>query len=243
MEPVRIAMWSGPRNISTAMMRAFENRPDAVVVDEPLYGFYLERTGLPHPGAERIIAHEETDWRRVAERLTGPVPAGASVFYQKHMAHHLLPEVERAWLWDLRHAFLLRDPREMLLSLSKVTPHPRPEDTGLPQQVELFDEIERRGGRKPPVLDAKDVLEAPEALLRALCERLDLAFDEAMLHWPEGRRDSDGCWAEYWYDSVERTTGFQDWRPRTGTLPTELEPVLAACRPHYERLHAERLTA
>ena len=142
----RIAMWSGPRNISTALMRGWENRSDCAVIDEPLYAFYLERTGLPHPGAAEIIAHDETDWRRVAETLTGPLPDGASVFYQKLMAHHLLPEIDREWLWSLEHAFLLRDPREMLLSLSKVTPNPRPEDTGLPQQVELFEEVRRRTG-------------------------------------------------------------------------------------------------
>jgi len=241
--PLRIAMWSGPRNISTAMMRAFENRPDTAVVDEPLYAFYLERTGLPHPGAGEIIAHDETDWRKVAERLTGPIPGDATVFYQKHMAHHLLPEVERAWLKDFRHAFLLRDPREMLLSLSKVTPDPRPEDTGLPQQLELFEEVRHLTGKTPPVLDAKDVLGDPRALLAQLCDAVGLEFTEAMLSWPAGPRDSDGCWAKYWYDSVEETTGFQDWRPREGELSPELAAVHAACLPHYETLYAERLTA
>ena len=241
--PLRIAMWSGPRNISTAMMRAWENRADTVVVDEPLYAFYLLRTGLPHPGAAEIIAQDETDWRAVAARLTGALPPGATVFYQKHMAHHLLPEVERDWLWGLEHAFLLRDPREMLLSLSKVTPNPRPEDTGLPQQLELFEEVERRTGRTPPVLDAKDVLDDPRALLGRLCDALGVAFDEAMLSWPAGPRDTDGRWARHWYASVERSTGFEAWHPRTGALDPALEGVLAECVPYYEKLNARRLTA
>ncbi len=241
--PLRLAMWSGPRNISTAMLRAWENRADTVVVDEPLYGFYLERTGLPHPGAAEVVAHEETDWRRVAERLTGPLPPGARIFYQKHMAHHLLPEVERDWLWGLAHAFLVRDPREMLLSLAKVTPQPSAEDTGLPQQQALFDQLRERTGRTPPVLDARDVLGDPRALLTRLCSAVGVAFDEAMLSWPAGPRDSDGCWAPHWYAAVEGSTGFQSWSPRDGELTAELEAVRAECQPIYDALFAQRLTA
>jgi hypothetical protein len=236
-------MWSGPRNISTAMMRAFENRPDTVVCDEPLYAFYLERTGLPHPGAAEIIAHDETDWRKVADWLTGPIPGGAEVFYQKHMAHHLLSEVERDWTWELEHAFLLRDPREMLLSLSKVTPNPGARDTGLPQQVELFEEVQRRTGKTPPVLDARDVLENPAALLGKLCAAFGLEATDEMLTWPTGLRDSDGVWASHWYASVVKTTGFQDWRPREGELTPELARVCDECMPYFERLYEQRLTA
>ncbi len=239
----RIAMWSGPRNISTAMMRAWENRPDTVVVDEPLYAFYLKATGLPHPGAADVIAHDETDWRRVAERLTGPIDAGARVFYQKHMAHHLLDDVERDWLDALDHAFLLRDPREMLLSLSKVTPNPGVRDTGLPQQLELFESVRARRGHTPPVLDARDVLENPRVLLGKLCAAFGLEFTDAMLSWPAGSRASDGVWAEHWYASVVQTTGFESWRPRDGALTPALEAVCAECMPLYDALFEHRLTA
>jgi len=236
-------MWSGPRNISTAMMRSFENRADTTVCDEPLYAHYLRLTGRDHPGAAEIVAECETDWRRVAALLTGPIPGDATVFYQKHMAHHLLPEVGREWLWGLEHAFLIRDPREMLLSLSKVTPDPGLEDTGLPQQIELFDEVRGRTGRTPPVLDARDVLEDPRGQLSALCAELGLPFDEGMLAWPPGPRESDGVWARYWYDAVERSTGFQTWRPREGQLGDALARVCEECHDPYRYLHSQRLRA
>src|SRR5438034_1279920 len=162
---IRIAMWSGPRNISTAMMRAWGNRSDTFVCDEPLYAHYLLKTGVVHPGRDEVIAHHETDWRKVIAWLTGPVPEAKSIFYQKHMTHHLLPEIDRGWLTLLTHCFLIRDPREVLLSLSKVIPNPRLEDTGLPQQVEIFNlaTAQLREARRlghcfatpitPPVLD------------------------------------------------------------------------------------------
>ena len=236
----RLAMWSGPRNISTAMLRSFGNRADAVVVDEPLYAHYLEVTGLEHPGREEVLAHHERDWRQVVDALLAPLPEGKTLSYQKHMAHHLLPGVGRDWLGSLDHAFLLRDPREMLLSLAKVLPAPRIEDTGLPQQVELFEEL-RAAGATPPVLDARDVLEDPRGQLGALCDSLDLAFDEAMLSWPAGPRATDGVWARHWYASVEASTEFARWSPREGELAPGLGPVLDACKDLHSRLHAHRL--
>jgi len=193
--PLRIAMWSGPRNISTALMRSFGSRPDTAVCDEPLYAFYLARREVDHPGRDEVVAQGETDWRAVARFLTGPVPDGKAVFYQKHMAHHLLPEVGRAWLEELVHGFLIRDPREMLLSLAKVMPAPTALDTGLPQQLELYRSVERRLGRPPPVIDARDVLQDPAGLLRALCTALELEFTPAMLSWAPGLRSTDGVWA------------------------------------------------
>jgi hypothetical protein len=240
----RIAMWSGPRNISTALLRSFGNRPDTVVCDEPLYAFYLKSTGLQHPGAARIIAACDADWNSVSRSLTQDLPGGeAEIYYQKHMAHHLLPEVERDWIWTLEHAFLIRDPREMLLSLAKVTPTPGVRDTGLPQQVELFEEVRERTGKIPPVLDARETLGHPEAILRQLCAALGMAFTPEMLSWKAGRRDTDGVWAEYWYGGVDRSTGFQAWQPRDGELTPELTAVWEQCLPHYEHLFEHRLVA
>jgi hypothetical protein len=242
--PLRIAMWSGPRNISTALMRSFGSRPDTAVCDEPLYAFYLaRRPGVDHPGRDEVIAHGETDWRSVARFLTGPVPGGKAVFYQKHMAHHLLPEVGREWLEELVHAFLVRDPREMLLSLAKVMPAPTALDTGLPQQLELYRSVERRLGRPPPVVDARDVLEDPPGVLRALCAALGLEFTPAMLAWEPGLRPTDGIWAKHWYRDVTRSTGFERWWPRRGELPDHLVDVHAECLAPYEELFARRLTA
>jgi hypothetical protein len=234
-------MWSGPRNISTAMMRAWGNRPDTVVSDEPLYACYLDRTGREHPGRDEVLRCHERDWRRAAAWLTGPVPEGKPIFYQKHMAHHLLPEIEREWLAALTHAFLIRDPREMLLSLTVNLPDATLADTGLAQQVELFEWVRARSGRTPPVLDARDVLEKPRRLLTLLCEAVGVPFDEAMLSWPPGPRATDGVWARYWYGAVERSTGFEPYRPREGTLPAEMEALHSECREYYERLWPHRL--
>ncbi len=238
---MKVAMWSGPRNISTALLRSWGNRQDTYVTDEPLYAFYLNRTGLPHPGADEIIASQPTDWREVAAWLTGPVPEGCSNWYQKHMAHHLLPEIEREWLRDLTHCFLIRDPAEMLTSLLHVLPEPRLVDTGLPQQVELFDWVRASTGKTPPVLDSREVLENPRGQLEALCENLGILFTDAMLHWPAGPRPTDGVWAKHWYASVEKSTAFEPYRPKAEVVPDRFAPLLSECQALYERLWEHRL--
>jgi hypothetical protein len=239
--PVRIAMWSGPRNISTALMRSWGNRADTAVCDEPLYAHYLRQTGVAHPGADEVIAHQEPDWRKVVAAMVGPAPDGKAIFYQKQMAHHLLPDVGRDWLGQVTHAFLIRDPREMLTSLIKVVPVPTLADTGLAQQWELFEWVAASTGRVPPVIDSRDVLEQPRPMLGLLCDRLGVPFDEAMLRWPAGRRPSDGIWAKYWYDAVERSTTFEPYRPKDEAVPSRLEGLLDRCRELYEKLHRHRI--
>lgn len=238
---MRIAMWSGPRNISTAMMRAFGNRDDCFVTDEPLYAHYLKVTGKDHPGAAEVIAAHPSDWRKVAAWLTGPIPNGRAIWYQKHMSHHLLPEIERDWLDALTHAFLIREPKAMLISLAKVLKEPRLEDTGLPQQVELFRRVKTRLGGNPPVVDSKDVLLDPRRALGALCDALRIPYSERMSSWPKGRRETDGVWAKHWYAAVEASTGFEPYVERDEPLPSRLAPVLDACLPLYEELRAARI--
>ena len=242
----RIAVWSGPRNISTALLRSWGSRPDTYVCDEPLYAHYLQATGIAHPGRDEIMAAHDTDWRAVVKWLTGPIPEGRSIFYQKQMAHHLLPEIDRGWIGSLRNAFLIRDPAEMLASLAEVLPQPRLEDTGLPQQCELFDSLARDSGGAasltPPVIDARDVLQDPEGMLRRLCAALDVPWSDAMLSWEPGPRPTDGVWARHWYGNLLASTRFQPYRPRREPLPARLEPLLAVCRPYYERLYTHRLT-
>jgi hypothetical protein len=235
-------MWSGPRNISTALMRAWGNRPDTAVCDEPLYAHYLKVTGLDHPGAAEVIAHHEADWRQAVAGLVGEVPEGKAIFYQKHMAHHLLPQVGRDWLGQVTHAFLIRDPREMLTSLVKVLPEPTLADTGLPQQREIFEWVSARTGGVPPVVDSRDILEHPRIMLEALCMRLGVAFDEAMLQWPAGRRTTDGIWAKHWYGAVERSTTFEPYRPKNEPIPPRLEGLLDRCLAIYDELHRHRVT-
>jgi hypothetical protein len=236
-----IAMWSGPRNISTALMRSWGNRPDTFVCDEPLYAHYLLQTGIPHPGAEEIIRHYETDWRKVVAGLTGPVPQGKTIYYQKHMTHHLLPDMQREWLDQLDNAFLIRAPREVLPSLAEVLPNPRLEDLGLPQQLEIFSLVRQRTGRVPPVVDAQDVLENPERLLRLLCAALEVEFTPAMLSWPAGPRDTDGIWAKYWYDAVLKSTSFHPYRPKRDTVADRHAGVLKQAEILYEQLYEHRL--
>ena len=242
--PLRLAMWSGPRNVSTAFMRAWENRPDTIVVDEPFYAHYLQVTGLDHPGRDEVVAHHETDWRRVVENLLAPLPDGVEICYQKQMSHHLLPHMGREWLDEVTHAFLIRDPAPMLVSLGEKLGEFELDATGLPQQVEIFDHVVRSTGVVPPVIDSADLLAAPEAVLRSLCVALGVPFSERMLSWPPGRRASDGVWAKHWYERVERSTGFEVAEPSSVPRPEgRLAGLEAQCRPLYEKLLAHRLRA
>jgi hypothetical protein len=239
--PKRIAMWSGPRNISTALMRSWGNRPDTFVCDEPFYAHYLLSTGVRHPGAEEVIQRHETDWRKVVDWLTGPVPEGRTIFYQKHMTHHLLPEIERDWLDRLTNAFLIREPGEMITSFVRIAGTPRLEDTGYPQQWAIFEHVRRQTGRTPPVIDARDVLEDPPRLLRALCAALDVEFMPAMLSWLPGPRATDGVWAKHWYDAVLQTTTFQPYKPKNEPIPSNLQSLLEEANAIYRRLYDCRL--
>jgi hypothetical protein len=240
--PLRIAMWSGPRNISTAMMRAWENRGDCAVSDEPLYAAYLAATGLDHPAREQVIAAGEADPAKVVASLLGPVPAGKPLWYQKHMSHHLLPGMAHDWIHALHNVLLIRDPVEVVASYVKSRATVTPDDIGLPQQAELFDELAERAGAAPLVIDAADFLRAPEAHLRALCAHLGIEFSERMLHWPAGPRDSDGVWAPHWYEAVWASTGFEPWHAREVRLGGEPARVAEAGRPAYEKLFAHRLS-
>ncbi len=241
MKPLHLAMWSGPRNISTAMMRSWENRGDCAVVDEPLYAHYLQHTGLDHPGRESVIAAGQTNWRQVASQLTGPVPGGRAIFYQKHMTHHLLPHIERGWLTQLTHVFLVRDPRRVLASYVKSRPTVTAEDIGVNQQLEIFNYLRAATGVSPPVIDAAQFLQAPERQLRALCEHLGIDFRPAMLRWPAGPRASDGVWAPYWYDSVYRSTGFESGAEAPVDLPARYADIVATVMPAFDELYAQRV--
>lgn len=223
------------------MMRAFENRSDCAVVDEPLYAHYLAKTGLEHPVAELVMQSQPTDWREVAQKLSAPLPEHVNVFYQKHMAHHLLPNIEREWMLGMTHAFLIRDPRATLASYRQRHEEITLEDLGLAQQVALYTWLEEATGSAPPIIDARDVLESPRARLGLLCEHLGIPFDENMLSWPAGRRDSDGVWASWWYNTVMRSTGFQPYEPKQVQLDERLEAIASEAMPLFESLHTKRL--
>ncbi len=232
---VRLAVWSGPRNLSTAMMRAWENRSDTVVMDEPLYGHYLAATGLDHPMADEIMASLPTDGAEAIARCLAPLPQGVEISYQKHMSHHLLPDLDRAWLDGLHHVILLRHPARVLASYLDKRDRVVLDDLGLPQQLELLPRAEL-------VIDSDDFLTQPRVYLGALCDLIGAAFDPAMLHWPPGPRSSDGVWAPHWYDAVWQSTGFAPTvdRPLPATPPGR-EALAAEAAEIYAELAAHRL--
>jgi hypothetical protein len=238
---IRIAMWSGPRNISTAMMRSFENRADCAVVDEPFYAAYLAETGLDHPMRDEVLAAQPTDWRAVADGLAA---ADGVLVYEKHMAHHMLPGFGLDWVKGCRNAFLIRDPAEVLASyVAKRAGEVTLADIGVARQREIFEREADRLGKAPPVVRGADVTADPKGTLSALCGALEIAFDDAMLSWPAGPRDSDGVWAPAWYDSVWRSTEFAaPERTAYPPLPDDLKRIAEAARPHYEALLAHRLS-
>ena len=240
--PVRIAMWSGPRNISTAMMRSWGHRPDTVVCDEPFYAYYLHATGLDHPGAREVIASGQTDWRKVLESLMGDLPEGKHIFYQKQMTHHLLPQVDRSWLRAVTNCFLIRDPREVIVSYIKKNKDPLLADVGFVQQAEIFDWVRANTGAIPAVVDARDVLENPRKILQLLCDKVAVEFSDAMLSWTPGLRETDGIWAEHWYGEVLTSTTFRKPAPqKPEPVPERLRDIHDRCRECYDRLHEHRL--
>ena len=239
-DAVRIGVWSGPRNISTAMMRAWENRPDTVVVDEPLYAAYLVRSGLDHPARDEVIASQPNDLDEAIASLSTPLPEGCDVHYAKHMAHHVSRDMDLDWTLGFRNVLLIRDPAEVVASYVRARESCEPEDIGLPQQgwlLELWDSA----GVEVPIIDSKEFLLAPEAHLRWLCDWLGIPYMERMLKWPAGPRDSDGVWAPHWYAAVEKSTGFEPWRPREIDLSAHDAAVAEACRPIYDELYERRI--
>lgn len=234
-------MWSGPRNISTAMMRSWGNRNDTFVVDEPLYPHYLVLTKRQHPGAAEVIAKGPTDVREAIDFLLGPVPNGKPIFYQKHMTHHLLPDIDRGFLRRLSNCFLIREPREVITSFIKQMPDANLADLGFTQQTEIFDLVCKWTGKIPPVIDARDLQHNPKGILSALCDALNVQFSERMLSWAPGPRDTDGIWAKYWYKDVELSTGFRPYRAKNEPVPEHLDELVTTCERHYHRMHRHRL--
>jgi hypothetical protein len=235
----RIAMWSGPRNISTAMMRSFEARGDTAVTDEPFYAAYLHRTGIDHPLRDEVIASQSTDSREVAAALVGPVPGGKPIWYQKHMTLHLLEGFEQDWMSQVLNAFLIRDPPAVLASYAAKRTHVTLADLGFIQQRRLFEREAERLGAPPPVVDAADILANPARTLERLCRALDIAYTASMLGWQRGPRPTDGVWAPAWYQSVERSTGFEPRGVESAVLlPPPLQRLADEAQPHYEALKA-----
>lgn len=238
MSVTRISLWSGPRNVSTALMYSFRQRSDTTVIDEPLYAHYLVRSGVDHPGRAEVLAAQDDDGEQVVRKvILGPVPT--PVLFVKNMAHHL-GGLDWAFLAELHNVILTRDPSDMLPSLIKQVPDPDLEGTGLPAQVALLDAILDQGD-DPLVVDSRFLLSDPASVLGRLCRRVGIPFEESMLSWPAGPVPEDGVWAEHWYERVQRSTGFAPYEPKAEPVPGRVEPLLAGATPLYERLLAYAL--
>lgn len=237
---LHINLWSGPRNVSTALMYSFAQRPDTRVADEPLYAYYLRVTGIEHPGRDEVLAAQDADGERVVREVILGEYERPVVFF-KQMAHHLMA-LDRDFLFECANVLLIRDPAEVLTSLVRQLPEPRLADLGLALQREVFDVLSA-AGQEPPVLDAKELLLDPEGVLRRLCERLGISFYREMLSWPAGARPEDGVWAKHWYHGLHRSTGFAPYRAKEEPPPAQVLPVLEEARPLYGALYAHALKA
>jgi hypothetical protein len=240
---LRIAMWSGPRNLSTAMMRSFGSRADIFVSDEPFYGCFLKSTGADHPLREEVVAAMDCDWHGVMASLRGSPPDGSPIWYQKHMWHHMTGPIGHDDFAGFTHAFLIRQPERMIASYLRKREAARFEDFGLERQAQFFEREADRLGRAPPVVDAHDILTDPHGMLAKLCGALGIPWDMAMLSWLPGRRETDGVWAKHWYGAVEASTGFGPPETDPIDLPDDAKRLADRCRPYYQRLAAHRIRA
>ena len=236
-----IAMWSGPRNLSTAMMRAFENRNDTDVLDEPFYAHYLSATGLDHPGRDLIIDSQSTDWNEVVDMCTNSDLQERPIWYQKHMAQHNLQGFDISWVKDVTNCLLIRDPKYVIASYGKKFPIEDERLLGYIQQTEIIEFLEKENGMVPPIIDADDILRDPEIMLKKLCQKIGIDFSLTMLSWPKGPRESDGIWAPYWYEGVQDSTGFQPYAYREIILDDDLIEIYDNCMNYYDAIHQKRI--
>ena len=238
---IRIAMWSGPRNISTAMMRAWESRSDTFVVDEPFYPYYLSKTDVDHPGRKEIVENGELDEGVVSNGLISDTKGDCSIYYQKHITHHLLPSVSREWMKEVVNCFLIRDPKDMIISYSKVHSDLNFHLLGLNEQHEIFEHVKEITGDIPPVIDAMDVLQNPREVLSKICDKIGVIFSEEMLSWSKGGRDTDGIWAKYWYKNVLNSTGFNTYKEKEENIPDKYTELYEECSKIYDSLYKHRI--
>ena len=237
----RIAMWSGPRNISTAMMRSFENREDTLVIDEPFYAYYLNKTGLNHPLREKVIASQSINWDEVVSQLNGDIPKEKTIFYQKHMVHHILSFDKIGWVKNFKNCLLIRHPKQVIVSYSKKSKINSINDLGFVQQVELFEEIKNLTGLYPAVIDSKDILLDPKLYLSKLCNYFDISFLEEMLSWPIGQRTSDGIWGSHWYKNVINSNGFISYKELKESIHQKDMQFYQNSIEHYNYLSSHKL--
>ena len=236
-----IAMWSGPRNVSTAFMRSFENRSDCFVSDEPFYSYFLNETGLDHPLKDKIIKSGIIDYSQTIDYLTGPIPHSKKVWYQKHMAHHILPNDDISWIKSLNNCLLIRHPNEVMLSYLKKNEIDTVEQLGYVQQINIYNMLVHDLGTPPIVIDARNLLEKPEEMLIKICKNFQIDFNKKMLSWPSGPRGTDGIWGQHWYKQVESSTGFKPYIKNNRVVPSKYQTIYRRCMKHYDFLYQNRI--
>lgn len=238
---MKIAMWSGPRNLSTAMMYSFAARGDCAVSDEPFYAAYLAATGIDHPMRDEVVASQPIDPATVAQQCLGPNPDGQPHWYQKHMTLHMIPGFDRGFLRGLTNVFLIRHPAHVIASYARKREAPTLADIGFVQQADLFDQVADMTGTAPPVIAAEAIRANPHRALSVLCEVLGLPFTDRMLNWPAGPKPYDGVWAPHWYNAVHRSTGFEDPESALPSLSESDQRLADQALPAYDRLAAHAL--
>ena len=236
----KIAMWSGPRNISTAMMRSFENREDTYVIDEPFYAYYLKKTNLNHPLRQKVISSQESKLKNIIELITGEIPNNKMIWYQKHMVHHISSNMNMDWIKSFENCFLIRHPRDVIISYAKRNPINGINDLGYIHQKYLFQKIKEITGKYPSVFDSNDILINPEKYLRIMCNDFKIDFSEKMLYWPKGPRETDGVWSPYWYKNVMNSTSFNVYKGSKKKFPSKYKYLLEECLPYYEYLYSHK---
>tara|TARA_B100001996_G_C18584755_1_gene563734 strand:+ start:110 stop:841 length:732 start_codon:yes stop_codon:yes gene_type:complete len=241
MNKVYIAMWSGPRNLSTALMRSFENRTDTTVIDEPFYAHFLKQTNLNHPGRDEIISTQDSNWKSIVKRITGPIPQNKSIWYQKHMAQHNLEGCDINWIKNFHNCILIRDPKYVIPSYNKEHSLSDEKLLGYSQQLDLIQMLEDEEGVTPPIFDATDILKNPEQALKTICLFAGISFSDKMLKWPRGKRKSDGIWAKYWYGNVENSSGFKPFQKKNIIIDKELIPLYDKCLEGYNSMYEKRI--
>jgi len=234
-------MWSGPRNLSTALMYAFAARGDCAVWDEPFYAAYLAATGIDHPMRAEVMAAGEVDGARVAAACLGPMPDARAIWYQKHMTMHMLPEFDSSFMRGLTNVFLIRHPARVVASYSKKREAPTLADLGFVRQGELFEQVAAFDGRAPLVVDSADIRADPQGTLGRLCAALGIPFTASMLRWKAGPKPFDGVWAPHWYNAVHASTGIDEPEGALPSLAAEYAPLVEQALPYYQRLAAHRI--
>jgi len=236
-----IAMWSGPRNVSTALMRSFENRSDCFVSDEPFYSYFLYKTGLKHPLSDKIIKSGLIDYNKIIKYITGHTPFSKNIWYQKHMAHHILEGVNMDWIKNMANCLLIRHPSDVILSYSKKNEIDNIQQLGYLQQIKIYKMLTEETGVSPIIIDAQDLLKEPRKMLIEICKNLKIKFNDKMLSWPPGGRKTDGIWGKHWYKQVEVSTGFKPYLKTDRTIPLRYQNLNNECMKYYDFLFQNRI--